>query len=157
MAQNNHLPVPDRDTVMRHETWRNMETRDRDKTRRTSVETEPRPIHEISRLKTVSSQDTCLETASLVDYNVPFSRYSELFVESHKFVILPNKLICRVAVSTSSVRVPHGRKLRVLGYVHRLCPLHLRLTVTVTVFVFFLLIPAASTDVTKFVTCFNLF
>jgi len=55
--------MPDRDTVMRHETWRDMETRDRAKTRHTSVETEPRPWK--PRLEKVSRQDTDLETPSL--------------------------------------------------------------------------------------------
>jgi len=45
---------------MRHETWRDIETRFRAKTRHTSVETEPRLRHEKPCLEIVSGQDTCL-------------------------------------------------------------------------------------------------
>ena len=65
-TQSKHLAMPDRDTVMRHETCRDMETRDAAKTRRyTSVEAEPRLRHEKSCLETVSRQDTRLDTPSL--------------------------------------------------------------------------------------------
>jgi len=60
-----HLAVPDGDTVktvIRHQTWRDIETRDRAKTRHTSVETESRQRHEKPCLETVSTQDTCVET-----------------------------------------------------------------------------------------------
>jgi len=50
---------------MRHETWRDIETRDRVKTRHTSVETEPRLRLEKKQVKTVSRQDTCLVTPPL--------------------------------------------------------------------------------------------
>ena len=63
--------------VSRDETRRDMETRDRAKTRHASVETEPRPRHEKPCLETVSRRDTwvvcngcilltCLETPSLL-------------------------------------------------------------------------------------------
>ena len=62
--------MPDRDTVktvMRHETWRDMETRDRAKTRHTSVDTESPPRREKLCRETVAIQDTtCLETPSLM-------------------------------------------------------------------------------------------
>jgi len=48
--------MPERDTdktVVRHETWWDMETRDRAKTRRTSVETQQRPRHEKPCLETI--------------------------------------------------------------------------------------------------------
>jgi len=43
-----------------------METRDKAKTRHTNVETEPRPRHYKPGLKTVSRQNTCLETTSII-------------------------------------------------------------------------------------------
>jgi len=54
------------DTVMRHETLRNMITRDRAKTRHTIVKSETRPRHEKSCLETVSRYDfSCLGLVSL--------------------------------------------------------------------------------------------
>jgi len=43
-----------------------METRTRAKTRHTKVETEPRPRHVKPCPETVTRQDTCLETPSLL-------------------------------------------------------------------------------------------
>jgi len=66
-TKNKCIAKPDshsQDTVMRHETWRDMETRDRTKTRHTSIDAEPRPRHEKSCFQTVLREDTYLKTQS---------------------------------------------------------------------------------------------